>query len=54
MDPSQIEQNFISAYHVLTERVNQALCIQIGDVERLALQRTQALQLMSAAEQVSF
>ena len=46
--------NIRTAYSVLESRVNLALRTQVGDTERLRLQRDEALRLLQAATQASF
>lgn len=50
---AEILQNFVTAYAMLEERVHHALRTHLGDVQRLTLQRDQALQLSAAADLVS-
>lgn len=45
-------ENLRAAYQVLNDRVIRALHVQLGDPERLQEKRDQALQFLSAAEQV--
>lgn len=45
--------NLRTAYRVLEDRVCRALRTQLGDAERLREQRSQALELLQAAEFVS-
>ncbi|KAJ7220272.1 hypothetical protein GGX14DRAFT_560077 [Mycena pura] len=45
--------NLRTAYSVLESRVNLALRTQLGDTERLCLQRDEALRLLQAATQAS-
>lgn len=56
MDPIRLHaqqlDNFRSAWHVLQERVRIALRTQVGDTQRLANVRSQALSLLQSAEQV--
>lgn len=45
--------NFRSAWRILQERVRVTVRIQVGDAQRIALIRAQALSLLESAEQVS-
>lgn len=46
------DDNLRVAYHTLTDRVGIALRTQVGDTARLGETRTQAFNLLEAAEQV--